>query len=161
MEGYLTAELKAYYQKDFVDHVLPSTDAYWNFDTELLELVNRINTHPELQTIYSRSFSPARSGLDLNPLSYLKIAYSPSMRLELGKALLAVYNELNAMESPVELQEEAPQTNLNYRPQQSISMGCLSNPEYFRIWHFSISLNTQNHAKHQQFWELMTLHLRF
>ncbi len=152
---YLAAVSKTYYQKDLEENVFTLQDAYWKFDEELRELITRINHHPGLQTLYSRSYSPERSGLDLNPLSYLKIAYTPEMRLPLGKALVEVYTTLNSQESPVELNEEPPQSNLNYRPDKKGGMGCLDDPDYFRIWHFSISIRSEEQEAHRQFWSLL------
>lgn len=152
---YLTAESKAYYQKDLEENVLTLQEPYWKFDEELNELVHLINQHPGLQTLYSRGYSPQRSGLDLNPQSYLKIAFSPAMRLPLGKALLEVYTALNRQESPVDLNEEPPQANLNYRPDKAGGMGCLDDPDYFRIWHFSIAIRTENAELHTKFWSLL------
>lgn len=153
--NYLTPESKAYYQKDLGENVLNVQEAYWKFDEELSELITRINQHPGLQTLYSRSYSPARSGLDLNPLSYLKIAYTSEMRLPLGKALVEVYDALNRPESAVEVNEEPPQANLNYNPDKARGMGCLDNPDYFRIWHFFISIRSEKVEVHQKFWKLM------
>ncbi|MHB1277998.1 MAG: hypothetical protein ACYC1Q_06335 [Bacteroidia bacterium] len=152
---YLTSASKAYYQKDLEEKVMTLQDAYWKFDAELSDLVSRINQHPGLQTLYSRSYSPERSGLDLNPLSYLKIAYTPKMRLPLGKVLVEIYNTLSSQESPVEVNEEPPQDNLNYRPGKVGGMGCLDDPDYFRIWHFSISIRSEEKEVHKQFWSLL------
>lgn len=152
---FLTAGSKAYYQKDLEENVFTLQDAYWKFDEELSELVTRINQHPGLQTLYSRSYAPERSGLDLNPLSYLKIAYTPEMRLPLGKTLVDVYTALNSQESPVEVNEEPPQANLNYRPDKKGGMGCLDDPDYFRIWHFYISIRSEEQEAHRQFRSLL------
>lgn len=152
---YLTPVSKAYYQKNLEENVLTLQDTYWKFDEELRELITHINQHPCLQTLYSRSYSPERSGLDLNPLSYLKIAFTPEMRLPLGKALVEVYDALNRPVSPVEVNEEPPQANLNYRPDKKGGMGCLDNPDYFRIWHFYISIRSEEKEVHQKFWSLL------
>ena len=152
---FLNVERKAYYQKDLEEKVLTFRDAYWQFDEELTELIRFINQHTGLQTLYSRSYSPGRSGLDLNPVSYLKIAFSPEMRLPLGRALVMVHDALNGPESPVEVNEEAPQENLNYRLDKSGRMGCLDDPDYFRIWHFYISIRSEKVEAHQQFWSLL------
>jgi hypothetical protein len=152
---YLNAERKAYYQKDMEENVLPLQDVYWKFDEELTDLIRLVNQHRGLQTLYSRSYSPTRSGLDLNPVSYLKIAFAPEMRMPLGKALVHVYDALNRPESPVELNEEAPQENRNDRPDKTGKMGCLDDPDYFRIWHFFISVRSEDPQVHQNFWQQM------
>lgn len=152
---YLSAELKAYYQSDLEENVITLQDDYWKFDEELSALITLINQHPGLQTLYSRSYSPQRSGLDLNPLSYLKIAYTREMRLPLGKALVGVHDALNGPESPVEVNEEPPQDNLNYRSDKYGGMGCLDDPNYFYIWHFYISIRSEKVEMHRQFWSLL------
>jgi len=150
---YLTDVQKAYYQKDLEEFVIPLLDDFWRFDEELHELVHLVNSHDGIQTIYSRAYSPARSGLDLDPTSYLKIAFAKEKRMELGQLLMQVYDAVNGEKSPVMLSEEAPQENRNFTPDSPIQIGCLTDPNYFRIWHFRLSVRSEDLSRHTLFWE--------
>lgn len=152
---YLTAERKAYYQNDLEEAVIPLLDDFWRFDEELHDLVHLINGHEGMQTIYSRAYSPNRSGLDLDPTSYLKIAFTKERRMELGQLLMQVYDAVNGEHSPVSLSEEAPQENRNYTPGSPIQIGCLLDPDYFRIWHFHLSVRSEDLTKHALFWQVL------
>jgi|GEM_PF-1813341 len=153
--NYLTPDLKIYYQKDLEEAVIPLSDDFWRFDEELHDLVNLVNSHEGMQTIYSRAYSPDRSGLDLDPTSYLKIAFAKDKRMELGRKLMQVYDAVNGEHSPVTLSEEAPQENKNFTPDSAINIGCLTNPNYFRVWHFHLSLRSTDLSHHTQFWNLL------
>lgn len=151
--AYLTLELKEYYQKDLEEAVIPLLGDFWRFDRELLDIVKLVNSHHGMQTIYSRAYSPARSGLDLDPTSYLKIAFAKEKRIELGQLLMQVYDFVNGEHSPVTLSEEPPQDNRNFTPDSPIEIGCLTDPDYFRIWHFHLSVRSEDMARHTLFWE--------
>ncbi len=153
--AYLTENLKSYYQQDLEEAVIPLLDDFWRFDEELHDLIDLINSHDGLQTIYSRAYSPERSGLDLDPTSYIKVAFAQDKRMFLGALLMQVYDGVNGEYSPVTLSEEAPQENRNYTPDSAIHIGCLTNPDYFRVWHFHLSLRSEDIDAHTKFWSLL------
>lgn len=154
---YLSPNLKHYYLEDFRNNVVSIDDPYWYFDRELMDIVADINLLSGLQTLYSKSYSSERFGLDLNPLSYIKIAFSEDMRIPLGKALMQVYDKVNAEASPVILNEEAPQDNRNFQKDSKFAMGCLSNPDYFRLWHFHLAIESKKDKRHQLFWKTLVI----
>ena len=152
---YLSPELKDYYSKDFKEYVISSEDDFWDLDEGLLPVLEVINRHENFQTLYSKWYRRDANSIDLIPKSYLKITASQSHYSELGQRLMKVYDALNRMESPVDLDDLMPMDNENYNPDSNKKMGCISNPDFFRIRHFHIAIASQEDSVHQQFFAQM------
>ena len=72
--------------------------------------------------------------------------------------LLNTYN--NRRESKISYYFLPPKKNDNYREEEIIfNLGCLCNPDYFKINHVHISFDHWSTTKHQEFWENLKIKL--
>ena len=48
---------------------------------------------------------------------------------------------------------DKPSGNPNYRSDDTSGLGCRNNPDYFKVMHFYISLNSDDTDHHDFFWK--------
>ncbi len=149
---YLTPELKSYYAEDFQQVCAYFLDPYWQLDKGLKPILERINQHPEMHSLYSR-YHQSRSGIE-EPISYLRLAYSEGLKKPLQSFGIKLIRELDGPNAEVIIREEGPQPNQVFESEDA-PMGCLNNPDYFQIHHYYIGLLTAESEKHHAFWKIM------
>lgn len=153
MDKYLTPERKAYYMQDF-EKLLTYEADFWKLDDGLKEILERINTNPRIQTLYSQRYYPGKT---VNPdRSYLRFTYAREVEQTLFKQLIPELVErfVTSFDTWCYYGFSYPKDNGVYDPEQSTEApGCLSNPDYFRINQIDLHLESASLSEHLVFWE--------
>jgi hypothetical protein len=150
---YLDSTLKEYYRKDWKE-VLKCEDSSWVLDDQLVaEICTEINTHPNFATLYSKRFQFSNGEFSVDKKSYLQLAYSKSVQVSLKHFLERMklsHNQENSLTISFS-------TDYNYRNANSIKkdsrLGCRNNPDYFKVKHVIIELESENEEDHLAFWK--------
>ncbi len=138
---YLTPELKAYYQKDFTENVLPCKDKVWALHPSLIDLCQDINKNEHIQTIFSRK---APKGEEI---SYLYFVAD-----EIGVKLLEnLFDKLTDVSDFV-LYTVNPPEEYKSGSDGSIQMGCLVDTNYFNINVHCFTLISDDKHEQKKFW---------
>lgn len=151
---YLDAAGKAYYLRD-METLINFPDPYWAIEPELFRPLKTINAHPQLQSLYSRHYGQKAKEMGSEAISYLRLAYFPEKEKELTRLFIRLIKELDGRDSIVTVSQEAGIPNANYREGTDSPLGCLNNPDYFRVTHFYVSLESKDLEKHHLFWEFL------
>jgi hypothetical protein len=153
MDIYLTAERKVDYMADFA-RVLAYEAPVWGLDSELHELLSRINANPHIQTLYSQRYYPGKT---YNPdRSYLRFAYAQEVEQQLFKVLIPQLVEqfVGRFDAYCYYGFSYPKDNLVYAEEAGPdAIGCLNDPDYFRINQIDLYLESGSLAEHLVFWE--------
>lgn len=148
---YLDLELKAQYQKDFFAlKKLPDGDA-WAIDKGIEETLESINSNRFIQTLYSKCFTPSEGQFVIEAESYLEFAYirevESVVQISLQRLRDKYPNNLTWLHCE-------PTHNANMVSESNRrTIGCLTNPDYFNLYHYKVSFNDTTPANHHQFWK--------
>ncbi|MBL4861788.1 MAG: hypothetical protein JKY09_02065 [Crocinitomicaceae bacterium] len=154
---YLTLESKEYYLKDFNENVLTCKDNTWRLDQGLRDLLIKINTNGNFQTLYSKLHSDKKLPTSRND-SYIQFAYKKDVEQKLFKGVLPRITKKYcgfADDTKCFYDFLFPHENYNYRDKESaiINLGCLSDENYFKINHIRLFFNSDSVKKHDLFWQ--------
>jgi hypothetical protein len=153
MDIYLTPERKAYYMADFA-RVLQYDSPAWELDRELQEVLTCINANPRIQTLYSQRYYPGKT---YNPdRSYLRFTYAQQVEQELFKVMIPQLVEqfVGHFDAYCYYGFSYPKDNLVYSAEAGPeAIGCLNDPDYFRINQIDLYLESGSLADHLVFWE--------
>jgi hypothetical protein len=154
IEEYLTTSLKAKYREDF--HVLTNYmgSEFWDLDEGLLDLLSSINELECLQTLYSKRHTSFRE-FALERKSYLQITFRKEKEVELFNVLNNICLVLQNEDSEIEILKEPPSHNSNYKGDSKIPLGCLNDPDYFRLYSYTISITSNLESDHERFFGLL------
>lgn len=156
----MTKELKDYYQKDFLNNVEPCNDSYWKLDQGVLDYLVKINKNSSVHSLYSKMFSPNDSSFIIDQESYLRFAFKQEVEnllfREIIPRILMCANL--STEGKCFYQFEAPKDNLNYSELYTgpLQMGCVINPDYFRVNSIKLLFNSKRSADHVIFWDIIS-----
>ena len=157
---WLSPELKEKYMEDFENKVLKCKHPAWTLEEEVRPFLIRINSNPEIQTLYSAFYKRNSSTYidgEFNsfPVSYLRIAYSLSLAPAVNKkceSFMANHGEHE--DAWTSFESSLPRDNCNYRGRESsINLGCLNDPEYFRIDCIECKIVSPDRKVHLGFWQ--------
>ncbi len=154
-DQYLTDELKDYYSQDFQKLLDYNESDFWNIDEEIKEDLKLINSNSCIQTLYSKKFTHANDSISTEPTSYLEITFKKGIESKLLTVLTEIKNSLTSHFSVVTLDEADPCDNANYKADSKISLGCVTNPDYFRVKHFRIEIESSEMMHHDLFWNFL------
>ena len=155
IEEYLTRELKNYYLKDFEILKEFSENEFWKLDEGTLDTLLTINEKECLHTLYSKRHTSFNE-FALERLSYLKIAFQKEKESELHDILQKIRSMLESESSEVDVLRSQPENNPNFQAGSTCRLGCINNPDYFRIHSYTISIISDNQSDHEQFFEFLT-----
>jgi hypothetical protein len=141
-DQYLTKDLKDYYMSDFQNLLSFKTSDFWDIDEGLETLLRKININVEFQTLYSKKFKINPDSFPIEGESYLELAFTKKAHGQLLQILNQVKNSTNCKESEVVIIECDPSDNANCRPESKFEIGCIKNPDYFRIKHIKIKIES-------------------
>lgn len=150
---YLSASTKASYQRDFIENVLSETHEGWKLSSFIVDHLVELNKSNDVQPLYSK-FPDNSLSLSRNE-SYLEIAYAENVELKLFRETLpTLLIKHNDNGSKLNYLFHEPRDNANYRDgARNFKMGCLTNPDYFRINHVRISFYNDYKENHVRFWD--------
>ncbi len=153
----ITKEKKQEYMKDFNEKVLTCTDKYWAIDAGLKEILIKINSNPNVQTLFSRRYFKGKKwDLHFKHTSYL--AYTIVDGVNLEKILeLPQYlsNKFGQKFRCISSEGESFFSNSSGK----IQMGCLDNSEYFNVAHNMLLFKSKLESEHDIFWKEVELYL--
>lgn len=152
---YLTRELKNYYMSDFAILLSFKGSDFWDIDEGLEELLIQINKNIDFQTLYSKKFEIKPDSFSIECDSYLDLAYSKKAQEHLLSLLNDVIISSNCNNSQIWIENHPPCDNANYRKESNFDIGCIKNPDYFRINHIRIKIESANIECHNLFWQNM------
>ena len=152
---YLTTDLKNYYMSDFLNLLSLKGSDFWDIDEGLEILLKQINSSIDFQTLYSKKFKINPGSLPSEGESYLELAFTKKMHTQLLKILNQVKNSTNCKNSQITIIEFNSCDNANFRPESQFEIGCIKNPDYFRIKHFKIKIESLDIKCHDLFWQNM------
>jgi len=152
---YLTEESKKYYRNDFMENVISETNQFWKLNETLKTHIIELNKCLKIQPLYSKF--PENDNSKSNYESYFKFAYNEEIELFLFRKVLPYFiSEYNIpFESKFYYLFFEPTHNANFKKQSNFKMGCIVNPDYFRINHLHLVYENHNHDKHIEFWDDM------
>ena len=153
-QQYLTPERKAYYLRDFNENVLTEAHEFWKLGSASTALLTALNAKPTIQTLYSRYY-PESSKRSFDKDSYLTLAYAKELELPLFRDVLPALLQAYKSQDYVGLYyyHQPPKDNANYRDGESnFKMGCITDPDYFRINHVCIYFDHWQDDQHASFW---------
>ena len=151
--SYLNSKLKEYYTKDWAE-VLKSDEPGWILDDKLVaESCSKINASPHFATLYSKRFRYRIGEFSTRKKSYLQLAYAESVKRTLNNCLERMKLSYREEDTLTVLDS----TNYNYRNPNSIReesrLGCRNNPDYFKVKHVIIELESEKEKLHETFWK--------
>lgn len=152
---YLTAESKKKYMDDFINSVLVfEKEETWKLDKGLSEILTRINRNPLVQTLYSRK-DPFATVEYLHE-SYLEFCYSKDVELEIFRKVIPSLSLdfIREAKSIFFYTFSFPKENPNIFGGIS-GMGCLDDPEYFRINTIRLTLESPIRSMHDRLWSTL------
>jgi len=152
---YLEKALKSFYMQDFQKLLLDERD-FWKIDSQFVrEALIKINESVNVQTLYSASNKRAGSVLENN---YLKFCYTKNVELKIFREIIPTlilrYNDLENDSKCFYLFGE-PKINLNSRAEDNenkFGLGCIDDPNYFKVNHIQIFLECYHVNISKQFW---------
>lgn len=150
---YLTDETKSKYMSDFQKLLNLTNSEFWDIDDELKEILIRINKNPNYQTLYSKKYKSNPDIWNLGGESYLEITSKKASWSQLSHTLNDFTSCSNLSKSLIELVECDPHENANFNSDSPIDIGCIKDPDYFKIKYFRISLESSDNNFHEIFWE--------
>lgn len=153
-EIYLDQEKKVYYFDDFNKNVLTETDGSWGLSEFIKPHLTLLNSIDKIQPLYSK-FPDNINSLSGDE-SYLTLAYAKEIELILFRVIIQTlvikYNDIKE-EMKFYYIFSSPEDNPLYSPEgTSYLMGCISNPDYFRINHIKFCFQCWDINKHKEFW---------
>lgn len=154
-DQYLTNDLKNYYMSDFQNLLSFKGSDFWDIDEGLETLLKQINTNANFQTLYSKKFKIDPDLFPIEGESYLEIAFTKKTHPQLLQILNQVKNSNNCKDSQITITECDPCENANYVPESKFEIGCIKNPDYFRIKHLKIKIESIDITCHDLFWQNM------
>lgn len=151
---YLTKKRKEFYTDDF-KKVVSHTNPSWKLDDDLVELLEKINSNNQIQTLYSKKYSSPRKSLEYD--SYLYFAFTrkvePTILKRVIPEITTKYCLGEYFENVCYYQYFFPRENPNYSEgKSSIDLGCINNSNYFNINHIKIKYKSANQETHTDFW---------
>lgn len=157
-EIYLDEKLKGYYLKDFNENVLMETHTFWKLSEHVKPYLISLNSIRTIQPLYSK-FPDNPNSLSNNE-SYLTIAYSKDIELTLFREILPFlivkFNDFKEEMKFYYTFSEA-KDNCNYSPEKTkFLLGCICNPDYFRINQILLTFESYDNKKHTEFWNDLT-----
>jgi hypothetical protein len=159
-EQYLTDELKTYYMSDFRNLLSFKGSEFWDIDEGLETLLEKINDLTNFQSLYSKMFKLDVENFATEGISYLDLAYRKEARDQLLQILNQVKDATSCNGSQVSIFECHSSDNANFRSESKLQIGCINNPDYFRIKHFKITIKSLNIECHDLFWKNIKLAFR-
>jgi hypothetical protein len=148
---YLTLDLKEYYLKDFQRLTKLQTGTIWSLDKDLSKILLDINSSNDIQTLYSKRYTEKNSWTTDNE-SYLEISFSECIETTLEESLKLFQDKMGNFDIHVKIEKRLPIDNANFNKDSQFDIGCIKNPDYFRVNHFCIALNSFDINKHDIFW---------
>jgi hypothetical protein len=148
-EIYLDQQKKNYYYSDFKENVLPESDNFWKLSEFIKPHLIELNENKKIQPLYSK-FPDNNQSMERNQ-SYLEIAYTKDIELILFRKTLPYFvNKYNHQEeSKFYYTFSAPKDN----EISESKLGCLSNPDYYRINRLCLYFECYVKNKHKEFWQ--------
>lgn len=144
---------------------------FWMLDKQLREILSNINSNPKIQSLYSKKYDN-KSG-NLFKESYLHLGFFNSMRQPLDELILTLDNKYRdftntkfrkgiiSKEKVLRCSINDPLENTNYIHSNSDSpLGCIRNPNYFRIFHIEFELKSSKEHLHEMFWNDLNENLK-
>lgn len=151
---YLTKRSKKKYMSDFLNNVLKYKGMEsWRLDPGLDDILGSVNRNPHIQSLYSRKDSFSEHGY-LHE-SFLEFCYSRTVELKLLREVIPSfsYDFIREFKSNFYYQFSYPRMNPNFVHGASIfGMGCIDDPDYFRINTIRLTLESPIRSIHQRFW---------
>jgi hypothetical protein len=152
-EQYLNPELKAYYMDDFTNNVLPCMNTSWNLDSNLSEILKEINKNVNVQTLYSQK--PDRAKMVNMESSYIRFTYTKSIEKKLFRNVIPEFLQCFT-DDEIYYTYDLPRENSNYSDVDKFKeLGCIHNPDYFRVNFITINFSSYIYQKHDEFWEMI------
>lgn len=156
-EFYLTEITKSKYMADFQKLLNLKNSEFWDLDDGVEDTLVRINENPCFQTLYSKKYKCDPNSWNLGGESYLYITSNQDSWVRLYDILNEIVNCATCLKCPIELVECDPDDNPNFKPDSFINIGCIRNPDHFKIKHFIIGLNSPDMYCHEKFWECVRI----
>jgi hypothetical protein len=154
-EIYLSEKLKAEYLRDFNEFVLSETHESWKIHPKIKDHLIKLNQCSNFQTLYSAY--PERS--QTSSVSYLKIAYSKIVELELLRSTIPYFLIMHNSDRNSKFNYRFYQNkdNANYREgPRNFKMGCLTDSQYFKVNHLRMEFKNFDIQAHDGFWANLT-----
>jgi hypothetical protein len=155
-ELYLTRERKEQYMLDFEKVLAISNDEFWDIDNGIKEILIRINSDENYQTLYSKKYTIEDGDFNLGGHSYLEITTTQKSWRKLLEIFKEVKSVLVDKKVTVKIEELSPQDNPCLNINSRIEIGCKVDPDYFRIKHMRISIETSELRFHDLFWDTIS-----
>ncbi len=125
----------------------------WSIDNEIKQTLIEINKYPEYQTLYSNKYETNLDNWNLGGESYLDI----TSKIESWQKLFDTLKEVKACSTCVNstaiINVCEPHENPNLNPNFSIDIGCIKDPDYFRIKYLRIAIESTDLNCHNKFWK--------
>jgi|CXWL01.1.fsa_nt_gi hypothetical protein len=152
---YLTKELKKYYMSDFENLLSFKGSDFWDIDDGLENILRQINSNNDVQTLYSKRYKPNPDYLTTQTDSYLEIAFTKEFESELISRLTNLKASFTCKNASLSISEGNTGENVNATTESKLLLGCKTNPDYFRIKHVKIELDSARLECHDIFWGKM------
>lgn len=153
---FLTPDLKNKYMDDFKNNLLTCNDSFWKLDDRLVEILKRINSNYNIQTLFSKWWAfPPNSNENI---SYLRFCYSFELiqiiKTEVIENLKSDFSNLPDVNLECKfMKPEPPQNDEDNVEEVVCNLACLKDPQYFNINYISFTLHSPMREHHKMFWE--------
>jgi len=159
---YLTPELKEYYSNDFIENVLPITNEFWRIHPKIVNSLISLNNNPKLQPLYScYPDKPSQQ------TGYFEFTYVEGIEKDILESVLPALDSLFNIELRPDYipkseeyftyEKRMPRENANYNGHESTyQIGCMINPDYFRVNTFKIVLEDGYSRQQDRLWQEIT-----
>ncbi len=154
---YLDKTLKTKYYNDFIENVLTETDTFWKINQSIRNHLINLNECKNIQPLYSKF--PDNKNSFSNDDSLLTIAYTREIELVIFKDVLpligAKYFTDKQAKFAYYFDEDGDNANYSEDPTK-FKMGCISDPDYFRINKIRIMYSNWDRDAHEKYWQYIT-----
>jgi hypothetical protein len=154
VEEYLTKESKSKYRKDFEVLTSFKESEFWDLDEGVLSALTEINKLDCLHTLYSRR-DASFNEFALERESYLQIAFTKEVEAQLLDVLNEVRASFQSDDCEIEILKEPPLDNPNVENGSHSPLGCRNDPDYFRLYSYTISITSDIEPNHDRFFSLL------
>lgn len=140
---------------DFQNNVLTNEQDFWKLDDKLNGILIEINRNNNIQSLYSKFYNGSFESIP--DISYLTFCYTRKVELLIFRRLipgLLVRQNRNGYSALNYIFNE-PRVNPEYDSQSTcmINLGCLNNPNYYKINHICIQFFSGRLKYHTEFWD--------
>lgn len=164
-EKYLNDELKEYYDNDFKKVLdIQSSEQNkefknsWEVDHHIRQTLIKINSNKNVATLYSKYYVRKYNDdgyLIYSSNSYLRFCYRENIELELFRGFISRLSQKYYTNKYSKFSFEHHTDKINVNKGSKKGIGCIDNPEYFKVNCIQVDFDSSLPEEHKEFWEFL------